>query len=405
MSWVCGKCSTNNDDEDDVCFVCGESRAAAYTPEIEDESDTASYIEHAEPRSSEGATHGLTLGSLPSYADVMSRIGGHGASPAASPPRSRARFSAKQIVRAKATFFVLILVSLFMGLFIQFYLYKTTGDMFLLSRFLIVGGYPHASVELLSGLFSGLAVIVGVGLGWIVYLNLDENTLIGFCIIVVFYCAATIITPVFSAPFAFVLSLLLLLGKLEKLWGGIRIALFVITMCFCSVGLPVTWAVLGAQYTVVFDMQGGNCDNAEIVLLPGDDMPKLDIPVKYGYTFVGFYDMEQGGVLYYDAEMNSVREWDKEKGATLYARWTANSYEIELKKQGGAGGASRVVVTFDSAMPVTSRPSRSGYVFEGYFDAPEGGTQYYDSNMRSVRNWDKDDASVLYAQWSFAAYG
>lgn len=52
-------------------------------------------------------------------------------------------------------------------------------------------------------------------------------------------------------------------------------------------------------------------------------------------------------------------------------------------------------------MPVisTERPQREGYIFTGWYDDPESGTQYYTANCESARNWDKETDATLYAHW------
>ncbi len=63
---------------------------------------------------------------------------------------------------------------------------------------------------------------------------------------------------------------------------------------------------------------------------------------------------------------------------------------------------SSVVAMYDQPMPeIALLPLRTGYVFGGYYDAPNGaGTQYYNGLGVGVRNWDKDVVSAtLYAHW------
>ena len=62
-----------------------------------------------------------------------------------------------------------------------------------------------------------------------------------------------------------------------------------------------------------------------------------------------------------------------------------------------------VVAMYEQAMPeIAVLPLRTGYVFGGYYDEPDGaGTQYYNGLGASVHNWDKDVVSaILYAKWS-----
>ena len=75
---------------------------------------------------------------------------------------------------------------------------------------------------------------------------------------------------------------------------------------------------------------------------------------------------------------------------TLSAPYAFNNY------------TTTVVATYEQPMPaIQTMPQRSGYVFEGYFDAPDGaGTQYYDGLGYGTQNWDKDVSScTLYASW------
>jgi hypothetical protein len=51
-------------------------------------------------------------------------------------------------------------------------------------------------------------------------------------------------------------------------------------------------------------------------------------------------------------------------------------------------------------MPAATMPTRSGYTFEGYYDATTGGTQYYTRAGASARVWNKDAATTLYARWT-----
>lgn len=56
-------------------------------------------------------------------------------------------------------------------------------------------------------------------------------------------------------------------------------------------------------------------------------------------------------------------------------------------------------------MPQATAPQRTDYVFQGYFDSITGGTQYYSSDMKSIKTWDKNSSTKLYAQWSYGTNG
>ncbi len=78
------------------------------------------------------------------------------------------------------------------------------------------------------------------------------------------------------------------------------------------------------------------------------------------------------------------------------------TYVLTLDKNNGIGGVDSVVVTYGEALPViTSLPTRADYVFNGYWTAKVGGTQYYDANGQpTIDRWIKASGDDLYAQWT-----
>jgi uncharacterized repeat protein (TIGR02543 family) len=158
------------------------------------------------------------------------------------------------------------------------------------------------------------------------------------------------------------------------------------------------------SYTITFDKQSGTGGSASVTATYGSAMPAATAPARTGYTFTGYWDATSGGNQYYSNTMTSVRNWDKAVNATLYARWSANSYTITFDLQSGSGGSVSASSVYDSAMPAAVAPVRTGYTFTGYYDAASGGTQYYTNTMTSVRNWDKAADTTLYARWSGISY-
>ena len=79
-------------------------------------------------------------------------------------------------------------------------------------------------------------------------------------------------------------------------------------------------------------------------------------------------------------------------------------YTVTLNKQSGEGGTSSVTATYAAAMPTITPPTRTGYTFNGYFDATSGGTKYYNANGSSAKNWNKTSNTTLYAQWTANQY-
>lgn len=119
---------------------------------------------------------------------------------------------------------------------------------------------------------------------------------------------------------------------------------------------------------------------------------------RTGYTFDGWNTNADGsGTSYADSE--TVNNLTTENGATItfYAQWKANAYAVLFDKTGGESGTESVNAFYDSDMPAATAPRYDGYGFAGYFDAD--GVQYYDSEMNSVRVWDKTKDATLYARW------
>lgn len=79
-------------------------------------------------------------------------------------------------------------------------------------------------------------------------------------------------------------------------------------------------------------------------------------------------------------------------------------YVVTIEYQDGSEDVERIHVAIGDEMPDLDKPSRIGYTFLGIFDEQVGGTQYYDSNMNNVKNWDVEENTTLYAQWTANSY-
>ena len=79
-------------------------------------------------------------------------------------------------------------------------------------------------------------------------------------------------------------------------------------------------------------------------------------------------------------------------------------YTVTLNRQSGTGGTSSVTATYAAAMPDINVPTRTGYTFNGYFDATSSGKKYYGTDGKSANYWDKTSNTTLYAQWTANKY-
>ncbi len=164
----------------------------------------------------------------------------------------------------------------------------------------------------------------------------------------------------------------------------------------------VKGATIGSPYTVSYDANGGS--GAPTAQKKAQDVTlKLSStkPTRNGYTFSKWNTVKGGTGTNYNAGAN----YTANANATLYAQWTANTYKVTLDQQNGTGGSASVTATYGSAMPSATMPARTGYTFGGYYDQKNGaGTQYYNANGGSAKNWDKTAATTLYAKWTANQY-
>lgn len=82
------------------------------------------------------------------------------------------------------------------------------------------------------------------------------------------------------------------------------------------------------------------------------------------------------------------------------------SYAVLLDACGGSGGTASFTVKVGEGLPLTlEAPSRPGFEFLGFFDAPDEyyWTRYFDASMTPSGVWHDASVKVLYAQWKAVA--
>jgi uncharacterized repeat protein (TIGR02543 family) len=130
-----------------------------------------------------------------------------------------------------------------------------------------------------------------------------------------------------------------------------------------------------------------------------------------GYTFGGWYK-----------EAGCSNSWtfgtDVVSGAnkTLYAKWTAKTYTIDLDQDltPTSAGTTSITATYNSNSNLTSAitpPTKTGWTFAGYYTEKNGsGTQIIDADGNVIasvatytdasKNWIKAGGVTLYAKWT-----
>ena len=165
-----------------------------------------------------------------------------------------------------------------------------------------------------------------------------------------------------------------------------------------------------APVKVTLGKNGGTGGDNYVTATYGNPMPTpRTAPTLSGWTFAGYWDTlaldEKGnpkGKQYYDANMKSVRNWDKKAATTLWAKWTN---KVTFGKNGGTGGDNYVTCTKGQPMPKRTMPTKSGYVFDGYWTTTgAGGVKYYNADGTSAHAWDKGGSVTLWAKWVAATF-
>lgn len=136
---------------------------------------------------------------------------------------------------------------------------------------------------------------------------------------------------------------------------------------------------------------------------------------RSGYRFTGFYSASSGGTQYtneYGSFTSAAYALTANK--TWYAQGEKLSCSILLNANNGSGGTDSVYIKTGTAdgeqiyytdinctTPITpSAPTRSGYVFLGFYSATTGGTKYINADMTptdALRSRTTD--GTVYAQW------
>ncbi|RYQ12463.1 InlB B-repeat-containing protein [Bifidobacterium pseudolongum] len=138
------------------------------------------------------------------------------------------------------------------------------------------------------------------------------------------------------------------------------------------------------KYTVTFDANGGSVVPAATVE-HGQKATEPAAPTRTGYTFNGWYTAKTGGTRYDFTKPVTAN-------TTLYAQWTIDKHTVKFDSNGGSAVAS---ATVDYGKPVAqpAAPTRTGYAFDGWYTAKDGGSKY-DFSKPVTGNL------TLYAHWT-----
>ncbi len=144
-------------------------------------------------------------------------------------------------------------------------------------------------------------------------------------------------------------------------------------------------------YTVSYILNGGTNDvsNPSNYTVLTDDIT-LKNPSRNGYAFTGWFD----NAAFSGSEVTGISKGSS-GDKVLYAKWTIVVYTISYTLNDGSNDASNpVTYTVETPLITFADPSRSGYVFMGWFDnASFSGNAVITITAGSTGN------RALYARW------
>ena len=149
-------------------------------------------------------------------------------------------------------------------------------------------------------------------------------------------------------------------------------------------------------YTITFDANGGNALTPNTANTGADGkLASLPTPTRSGdYAFNGWFTAATGGTQITTGTAFTAN-------ATVYAQWEANTsppasttYTITFDANGGNALTPNTANTgTDGKLASLPTPTRSGYVFNGWFTAATGGSEVTTSTVFTAN-------TTVYAQWT-----
>ena len=161
------------------------------------------------------------------------------------------------------------------------------------------------------------------------------------------------------------------------------------------------------QYSVAFNANGGegSMDEQSFVYDASQNL-KENAFTKKGYTFSGWGLASDAAVKYTDGELVSNLTTVADDTVTLYAVWSANSYQIAFNNNGGSGEMEPLSVSYDEKVNLTDNIfTNDGYTFIGWAKSTDAKAVAY-TNGQEVSNLAENEGATvtLYAIWSPNAY-
>jgi uncharacterized repeat protein (TIGR02543 family) len=148
------------------------------------------------------------------------------------------------------------------------------------------------------------------------------------------------------------------------------------------------WTLI--TYTITFDATGGTITPESGTTGTGWRLASLPTPTRTGHAFDGWFTAETGGERVTTSAVFSA-------DATIYARWTLVTYTVTFNASSGTVTPASGTTGEGWTLASLPEPTRSGYIFDGWFTASTGGTAVTTSTVFSAN-------ATIYARWTLITH-
>lgn len=151
-----------------------------------------------------------------------------------------------------------------------------------------------------------------------------------------------------------------------------------------------------ASYTVSYNANGGSGAPSSQKKYYGKTLTLSSTkPTRTGYSFEGWATSASGSVAY-----KAGASYTANSAVTLYAIWKADTYTVSYNANGGSNPPSSQTKTYGKTLTLSSsKPSRTGYTFQGWATSASGSVSY-----AAGASYTANAAVTLYAVWKINTY-
>lgn len=144
-------------------------------------------------------------------------------------------------------------------------------------------------------------------------------------------------------------------------------------------------------YRITYKLNGGKNTKSNPSTYSVTSSISLKNPSRKGYSFKGWYSDSK-----YKNKVTNIKK--RTGNLTLYAKWSATSYRITYKLNGGKNIKSNPSAFTINSTVSLKNPSRKGYSFKGWYSDSR-----YRTRIKTIKKGTTGN-KTLYAKWSKNSY-